>query len=81
MVDVSHDEFVSDAVGVAKRIYAHFGLPLTQAALAAFEKHATENPRAKHGSHEYDLAEFGLSEARVRERFRAYQERFPGLAE
>jgi hypothetical protein len=81
VVDVSHDEFVSDALGVAKRIYAHFGLPLTQAALAAFEKHATENPRAKHGSHAYDLAEFGLSEARVRERFRAYQERFPGLAE
>jgi len=81
VVDVSHDEFVSDAVGVAKRIYAHFGLPLTDAARAAFEKHVAGNPRAKHGSHEYDLEEFGLSEARVRERFRAYQERFPGLTE
>jgi hypothetical protein len=81
VVDVSHDEFVSDAVGVAKRVYAHFGLPLTDAARAAFEAHATANPRARHGTHEYDLEEFGLSEARVRERFRAYQERFPGLAE
>ena len=81
VVDVSHDEFVSDAVGVAKRIYAHFALPLTPAALAAFEAHAAANPRAKHGRHDYDLEEFGLSEARVRERFRAYQERFPGLAE
>jgi hypothetical protein len=79
--DVSHDEFVSDAVGVAKRVYAHFGLPLTPAALAAFEKHAADNPRAKHGRHEYDLAAFGLSEARVRDRFQAYQERFPGLTE
>jgi hypothetical protein len=72
---------VSDAASVAKRIYAHFGLALTPAALAAFEAHAAANPRAKHGRHEYDLEEFGLSEPRVRERFRAYQERFPGLAE
>ena len=76
VVDVSHDEFVSDAVSVAKRIYAHFGLALTPAALAAFEAHASANPRAKHGRHDYDLDAFGLSEARVRERFRAYQERF-----
>jgi hypothetical protein len=81
VVDVSHDEFVSDALGVAKRIYGHFGLPLTQAARAAFEAHAAANPRAKHGRHEYALEEFGLSEAGVRERFRAYQERFPGLTE
>ncbi len=81
VVDVSHDEFVSDAVGVAKRIYAHFGLALTPEALAAFEAHANANPRAKHGSHDYELEAFGLSEARVRARFRAYQERFPGLAE
>jgi hypothetical protein len=60
-------------VGVAKRIYAHFGLPLTPAALGAFEAHAAANPRAKHGKHEYELEEFGLSEARVRERFRAYR--------
>lgn len=81
VVDVSHDEFVSDALGVAERVYAHFGLPLTAAALAAFEKHAAGNPRAKHGRHEYDLEAFGLSEAGVRERFRVYQERFPGLTE
>ena len=81
LVDVSHDEFVNDAVAVAKRIYAHFDLALTPAALAAFEAHATANPRAKHGRHDYDLEEFGLSEARVRERFRVYKERFPGLTE
>jgi hypothetical protein len=79
VVDVSHDEFVGDAVGVAKRIYGHFGLPLTAGALAAFEKHAAANPRAKHGRHEYDLEEFGLSEERVTERFRGYRERLPGL--
>lgn len=78
VVDVSHDEFVGDAVGVAKRIYGHFGLPLTPDALAAFEAHAEANPRAKHGRHEYELEEFGLSEERVRDRFRGYLARFVG---
>jgi hypothetical protein len=81
VVDVSHDELVGDALGVAKRIYAHFALPLTEEALAAFERHAAANPRAKHGRHDYELEAFGLDEARVRERFRAYQEAFPGLTE
>jgi hypothetical protein len=81
VVDVSHDEFVGDAVGVAKRIYGYFGLPLTAEALAAFEAHAEANPRAKHGRHEYELEEFGLSEERVRERFRGYLAGFPGSAE
>lgn len=81
VVDVSHDEFVGDAVGVAKRIYAHFGLPLTSAALAAFDAHAAANPRAKHGKHEYGLEEFGLSGERVRERFAGYRERFPEALE
>jgi hypothetical protein len=81
VVDVSHDEFVSDAVGVAKRIYSYFGLPLTAPALAAFESHAEANPRAKHGKHEYGLEEFGLSEERVRERFAGYRARFGEHAE
>jgi hypothetical protein len=81
VVDVSHDEFVGDAVGVAKRIYGHFRLPLTDAALAAFEAHAAANPRARHGRHEYELEAFGLSETGVRERFRRYQEQFAGLTE
>jgi len=81
VVDVSHDEFVGDPVGVAKRVYEHFGLALGGSALAAFERHAAANPRAKHGRHEYDLESFGLDEARVRERFRAYADRFPGLTE
>jgi hypothetical protein len=76
VVDVSHDEFVDDSLGVARRIYEHFGMPLTGAAQAAFEAHATANPRAKHGAHDYRLEAFGLSEAAVRERFGAYLERF-----
>jgi hypothetical protein len=75
-VDVAHDDFVADPLGVAERIYAHFGMELPDAARAAMEAHARANPQGKHGRHDYALAEYGLSEGRVLERFAPYLERF-----
>jgi hypothetical protein len=34
------------------------------------------HPRREFGSHSYDVGEFGLTEAEVRERFRGYTERY-----
>jgi hypothetical protein len=34
------------------------------------------NPKGKHGSHSYDLAEYGLSKEGVRERFKDYIGRY-----
>jgi hypothetical protein len=75
-VDVTHDDFVDDSLGVAKRVYEGFGLEITPAARAALEAHVAANPKGKHGSHEYSLEEYGLDPARVRERFAPYIERF-----
>jgi len=33
-----------------------------------------DNPKGKHGKHEYDLAEYGLSADAVHERFKDYIE-------
>jgi hypothetical protein len=78
-VDVGHDELVGDPLGVARRIYAHFGLPLGPAAQAALQAHVDANPKGKHGRHAYALEEWGLTEAEVRRRFAGYIGRF-GLA-
>jgi hypothetical protein len=78
-VDVGHDEFVDDPLGVAGRIYAHFGLPFGAEVRAAFKAHVDANPKGKHGSHDYALEEWGLSAQAVRARFASYIERF-GLA-
>jgi hypothetical protein len=78
-VDVAHDAFVEDPLGVARRIYAHFGLALPALARAAMQAHVDANPKGKHGRHAYALEEWGLSAEAVRERFRPYSERF-GLA-
>ncbi len=80
-VDVTHDEFVEDSLGVAQRIYQHFGLPMDARARAAIDAYAAAHPRGKHGAHRYALEEFGLTAERVRERFGAYLERFPMAAE
>ncbi len=75
-VDVTHDDFVDDSLGVPKRIYEHFGMPMTWAASQAFEQHVAGNPKGKHGRHEYSLEEYGLDPDQVRERFAPYTERF-----
>ena len=41
-----------------------------------FESHVRENPKGRHGSHDYDLESFGLTPEDVRTRFAAYIERF-----
>ncbi len=78
-VDVNHDDFVADAVGVARRIYRHFGMPLSDDARRRMDEHISANPKGKHGKHDYSLDEFGLDRDRVLERFQSYVERF-GIA-
>jgi hypothetical protein len=78
-VDVHHDDFVADGLAVARRIVDHFGLPWTDGVRTALEAHSAAHPQGKHGRHEYALADYGLTEPRVLERFAPYIERF-GIA-
>ena len=75
-IDIRFADFMEDALGVMDRIYQHFELPLTSAARAGMEAHASSNPRGKHGAHEYDLERYGLSEGAVRDRLAWYIDRF-----
>ena len=75
-IDVRFDDFITDNLGVIERIYAHFELELSAEARAAIERHVRENPRGKHGAHEYDLERYGLTAGRIRERLGAYIDRF-----
>ncbi len=79
--DVPYADFTSDPLACVERIYAHFALPLPVASRAAIRAFAAENPEGKHGKHEYDLAQYGLDEQRVRARFASYVARFGGLHE
>jgi hypothetical protein len=75
-VDVSYADLVRDPLGVVRRVYAHFDLPFTAAAEDRMRRFLSENPKDKHGRHEYTLAQFGLDRDQESERYRWYRERF-----
>lgn len=72
ILDVQYADTVRDPFGTVRRIYDHFGEPLTDAALASMHAWMDANPKGKHGKHEYDLSEYGLSAAQVHDVFKDY---------
>lgn len=76
ILDVQYADIMGEPMAEIERIYAHFDEPLTGAARAAMEGYLADNPKGKHGKHEYDLAEYGLDRAGVHKRFAGYIDAF-----
>ena len=74
--DIQYAEQMRDPVGVMKRLYTRFDEPLTAQAEGAMQAMLADNPKGKHGKHEYSLADYGLTAAGVREHFKDYVEKF-----
>lgn len=69
--DLDYFDFVKDPVASVEGIYRHFGIDFTDEARAAIEaSHAEsqEGPRAP--KHTYSLADYGLTDEQVKERFK-----------
>lgn len=75
-VDVHFVDLMRDPIEEVKKIYRIAGRELTTAAETAMKAYLVSNPRGKHGAHRYRLADLGLEEAELRERFAFYQETF-----
>jgi hypothetical protein len=73
-VDVDYAALVADNMGAVRSIYEHFDLPLGTEARAAMEAHAASHPQGRHGRHEYDITDFGITAEEVRGRFASYLE-------
>ena len=67
---------VRDPIGVVRGIYAHFDMRFTEAAELRMRRFLAENPKDKHGRHEYTLEEFGLDQDEERQRYAWYRDRF-----
>jgi hypothetical protein len=65
--DVSYEGLVTDPVGTAEAVYAHFGLPFGGTAADAMRALTTGGRTGS--AHRYTLADFGLTTAEVVERF------------
>jgi hypothetical protein len=76
IMDVRFDEFMADEWGTVERVAAFAGVARSEAARQAMERYVAANPRGKHGTVAYRLADFGLDAAALRQRLRFYQEAF-----
>ncbi|MEZ5533718.1 MAG: sulfotransferase [Steroidobacteraceae bacterium] len=74
--DMHFSVMLQDQVGMAQRIYDHFGIPMSAETLQRMRTFIERNPRDRHGTHRYTLEQFGLDRSRERERYRFYQDFF-----
>jgi hypothetical protein len=75
--DVRYRDLVRDPVGTVEAIYRHFDLPWSDdIRAAATVEDAASRSGHRAPSHKYALADFGLAEAEVDERFADYTARY-----
>jgi len=74
--DIHFAELVGHEIETIRRLYAHFGLALSEEAEARMERYLAAHPKDGQGAHRYALAEAGLDAATERRRYAAYQEHF-----
>ena len=70
--DVKMSETVTDPLDVVRRMYAHFGYPLSERVEAKMAAFMRENTRDKHGSHRYTPEDFAIDPERDRAPFPEY---------
>jgi hypothetical protein len=75
-IDVHFDEFMTDELGAAERIYELAGEPLTVAARAAMTNYLDDHQRGRLGRIATSTEMFGLDERDLPARFARYRERF-----
>jgi hypothetical protein len=74
--DLSHAEVVADPVAAVKRIYAQFGVAMTEDSERRLREHREHNPPGKYGEHRYSAEEFGLTTAMIHDRYAGYLDYF-----
>ena len=74
--DLHIKELEADPVGSAERIYRHFGIPVTDAARAAWIRRAATDARSGHGEHRYKTEGGGFDASDVYEAIGSYGERY-----
>lgn len=74
--DIHFSDFVKDQFSVVQKIYETFGIEMSDEAAKQMRAFIEDNPKGKHGSHDYTPEEYGVDPAAVRHTFREYIDRF-----
>jgi len=75
-LDVIYQDVVSDPLKEIRRVYDFIGFDLAPETEAAMQQWRADNEQTKHGTHNYQLEDFGLSRSDIDPDFEAYRERF-----
>jgi hypothetical protein len=62
--DIFYKNLITDSVSELEKIYRLNG-GLTPSLTEQFQRHELENPHRKHGTHQYSMADFGISDADI----------------
>lgn len=74
--DIRLNDLLQQPTAVLEGLYRHFDLDFDDGLARRFASLVADQPPAQLGEHDYDIADFGLSEGQVREVFADYCERF-----
>jgi len=74
-IDVRHQDFHADPMGVVRRIYTHFDIALSAQAESRMNERIRNDPEGRHGEHNYTAQQFGLDPDTIRARFAGYIQR------
>jgi hypothetical protein len=74
--DLHFPDLLADPLDCIRRVYAHFGLELTEQARLRMARFQQEHGRGKHGTHRYSLEAFGIDPERDARHFEEYCDRY-----
>jgi hypothetical protein len=74
--DAHFADFQRDPFPHMEKLYAFLGEEFTDDTRQRMAKWRSEQPRGKHGAHEYDPADYGLDKSELRQFYRFYSDRF-----
>lgn len=76
VIDIRYDDLMADPVGVCGKIAQLVGLQHTDEVVEKLHSHIKDNPKHKHGVHQYSAADYGIDSQEIRGDFREYCQRF-----
>jgi len=72
IIDLQFEDFVKDQFGTVEKIYEKFGWDLSETSKEKMKQFLAQNPKDKHGAHNYTLEDFGLSDEKINKQYSNY---------
>jgi len=71
-IDIQFEDFIDQPIATVEKIYSHFKLPISADTAKRMRDYAAAHTMGKHGKHEYQLEEYGLTADMILQRFDFY---------